>query len=116
MNSLKRMAKAWLLMNATFALRDEVKNLAKPDTLICRCEDVPLRDLQARTSWIDAKLHTRCGMGACQGRICGAAAQVLYGWAPQPARHLLSPARLSTLASAAPDFIHEPMTESTSKA
>ena len=72
--------------------------------------------LQARTGWIDAKLHTRCGMGACQGRICGAAAQVLYGWAPQPARHLLSPARLSTLASAAPDFIHEPMTKSTSKA
>ena len=74
------------------------------------------RDLQQRSGWIDAKLHTRCGMGACQGRTCGAAAQVLYGWVPQPARHLLSPARLSTLASAAPDFIHEPMTESTSKA
>ena len=39
-------------------------------------------------------------MGACQGRICGAAAQVLYGWTPQPARHLLSPARIATLADA----------------
>ena len=90
--------------------------LPRANTLVCRCEDVAHSDLQQRSGWIDAKLHTRCGMGACQGRICGAAAQVLYGWAPQPARHLLSPARLSTLASAAPDFIHEPMTESTSKA
>mgnify|MGYP000213954244 CR=1 FL=1 len=90
--------------------------LPRANTLVCRCEDVAHSDLQQRSGWIDAKLHTRCGMGACQGRICGAAAQVLYGWAPQPARHLLSPARLSTLASAAPDFIHEPMTESTSTA
>ena len=99
-----------------FALADDLRTLATPETLVCRCEDVTQGALADRSGWIDAKLHTRCGMGACQGRICGAAAQVLYGWAPQPARHLLSPARLSTLASAAPDFIHEPMTESTSKA
>lgn len=74
--------------------------LPRADTLVCRCEDVAHGALQPRSSWIDAKLHTRCGMGACQGRICGAAAQVLYGWTPQPGRHLLSPARLSTLAAA----------------
>lgn len=81
--------------------------LPRADTLVCRCEDVAHGDLQQRSSWIDAKLHTRCGMGACQGRICGAAAQVLYGWTPQPARHLLSPARLSTLAAAEGDPTHE---------
>ena len=84
-----------------FPLRAEaLATLPQPDTFVCRCEDVAHGALQQRSSWIDAKLHTRCGMGACQGRICGAAAQVLYGWTPQPARHLLSPARMGTLADA----------------
>ncbi len=84
-----------------FPLRaDALAALPRPDTLVCRCEDVAHGALRQRSSWIDAKLHTRCGMGACQGRICGAAAQVLYGWKPQPARHLLSPARIATLADA----------------
>ena len=88
--------------------------LPRADTLVCRCEDVAHGELAQRSGWIDAKLHSRCGMGACQGRICGAAAQVLYGWTPQPARHLLSPARLSTLAAADHDVL--PFTESISKA
>lgn len=84
-----------------FPLRaDALAALPRADTLVCRCEDVPHGELQGRSNWIDAKLHTRCGMGACQGRICGAAAQVLYGWTPQPARHLLSPTRISTLVAA----------------
>jgi NADPH-dependent 2,4-dienoyl-CoA reductase/sulfur reductase-like enzyme len=84
-----------------FPLRTEtLAALPRPDTFVCRCEDVAHGALQQRSSWIDAKLHTRCGMGACQGRICGSAAQVLYGWTPQPARHLLSPARIATLADA----------------
>ena len=93
-----------------FPLRAEaLVALPRADTVVCRCEDVTHGTLQPRSSWIDAKLHTRCGMGACQGRICGAATQVLYGWAPQPARHLLSPARMSTLAIAGGDApIEEP--------
>lgn len=86
------------LLHTQFQLSDAVRQLATPDTLVCRCEDVPLRDLQARTGWIDAKLHTRCGMGACQGRVCGAATQALFGWTPAPPRHLLAPARIGTLA------------------
>lgn len=84
--------------------------LPRSDTLVCRCEDVAHGDLQIRSSWIDAKLHTRCGMGVCQGRICGAAAQVLYGWTPQPARHLLSPACISTLAAADDSLDESPST------
>lgn len=84
-----------------FPLRQPaLASLAQDDTLVCRCEDVTHGELKQRSSWIDAKLHTRCGMGACQGRICGAAAQVLYGWTPQPGRHLLTPARIDTLAAA----------------
>ena len=41
----------------------------------------------------EAKLHTRAGMGACQGRVCGAALQALKGWAPGVVRPPLFPLR-----------------------
>ena len=86
-----------------FALRPELRTLADKNTLLCRCEDVTFGSVAARTGWNDAKLHQRCGMGACQGRICGAAAQHLFGWdAPSP-RPPLSPARVSTLSLASND-------------
>jgi len=46
-------------------------------TLICRCEEVSTQDLKQAISELGAtdsrtaKLLTRCGMGLCQGRICG---------------------------------------------
>jgi NADPH-dependent 2,4-dienoyl-CoA reductase/sulfur reductase-like enzyme len=82
-----------------FTLAPSLKTLARPDTLVCRCEDVPQAALAACKGWTDAKLHTRCGMGACQGRVCGAAAQFLFGWTPPAPRPPLSPARIATLAS-----------------
>ncbi len=51
-----------------------------PDVRVCRCEGVRLRELQASPNWREAKLQTRCGMGACQGRICGPITQQLLGW------------------------------------
>lgn len=51
-----------------------------PDVRVCRCEGVRLRELQAWPNWREAKLQTRCGMGACQGRICGPITQQLLGW------------------------------------
>ena len=90
------------LLHQQFVLRDAVRQLARTDTLLCRCEDVSLGDISHCSHWVDAKLHTRCGMGACQGRICGAAAQTLFGWAPTPPRHLLAPARIGTLAQFEP--------------
>ncbi len=80
-----------------FALRPELKTLAAPDTVVCRCEDVRYAELAACDSWMDAKLHTRCGMGACQGRICGAATQHLWGWSPPPPRTPITPTRIDTL-------------------
>ncbi|MGV3682161.1 MAG: FAD-dependent oxidoreductase [Acidovorax sp.] len=90
-------------LQRSFTLNPSLNQLARPDTLVCRCEDVPHAELAGRSGWIDAKLHTRCGMGACQGRICGAATQQLFGWTPAPARHLLAPARIATLAAAPGD-------------
>lgn len=74
-----------------------VKALARPSTVVCRCEDVTFGELDGRAGWIDAKLHTRCGMGPCQGRVCGAAATRLWGWNPPPVRQLLSPVRIDSL-------------------
>ncbi|WP_411878964.1 FAD-dependent oxidoreductase [Polaromonas sp. YR568] len=83
-----------------FTLAPSLKTLARADTLVCRCEDVPRAALSGCSGWTEAKLHTRCGMGACQGRVCGAAAQFLFGWTPPAPRPPLSPARIATLACA----------------
>jgi NADPH-dependent 2,4-dienoyl-CoA reductase/sulfur reductase-like enzyme len=88
-------------MRRSFALDPALKHLPGPDTLVCRCEDVPHAALAGCTGWTDAKLHSRCGMGACQGRVCGAAAQFLFGWTPAAPRPPLSPARIATLAGLA---------------
>lgn len=84
-------------LNGAFALGDAVKQLARPDTLICRCEDVPLSAVTEHQGWSQAKMASRCGMGACQGRVCGAAAQALFGWQPPAPRPPFSPARIDTL-------------------
>ncbi|MFY7865617.1 FAD-dependent oxidoreductase [Roseateles sp.] len=68
------------LLHTRFALRPELLLLAEAKTLICRCEDVCLGELNGQRSWRDAKLQTRCGMGACQGRICGPITETLLGW------------------------------------
>jgi NADPH-dependent 2,4-dienoyl-CoA reductase/sulfur reductase-like enzyme len=84
-------------LNQAFALDPALKKLAKADTLVCRCEDVPYAELADHDSWNTAKLNTRCGMGACQGRICATAAQTLFGWEPPHLRPPFSPARIATL-------------------
>lgn len=84
-----------------FALREELRHLPDDDTLVCRCEDVPYRELVNCSSWREAKLHTRCGMGPCQGRICGAASEFLLGWKVPDPRPPLFPAEVATLAGAA---------------
>ena len=83
----------------SFALRPQLRQLCQADTLVCRCEDVPYAALSGCSGWTDAKLHSRCGMGACQGRVCGAATQFLWGWTPPAPRIPLTPARVGTLAA-----------------
>lgn len=84
-------------LQAHFTLSSRVRELARDDTLVCRCEDVPLGAVRTHTDARSAKLATRCGMGACQGRICGAAlAELGHGLRTDP-RPPLFPARLSTL-------------------
>ncbi len=86
-------------LNAAFSLRPELRRLADPETVVCRCEDIPLSRLVDLSSWREAKLHTRCGMGACQGRVCGGAVEFLFDWEPRSTRPPLFPARVGTLAA-----------------
>ncbi|CAI8839190.1 NAD(P)/FAD-dependent oxidoreductase [Pseudomonas donghuensis] len=84
-------------LNNAFALDPALKSLATADTLVCRCEDVPYAALVGHRDWRQAKLASRCGMGACQGRVCGAATAHLFGWQPSAPRPPFSPARIDTL-------------------
>lgn len=48
---------------------------ATPDTLVCRCEAVTMADIERAIAAgavgpNRVKTFTRCGMGACQGRMC----------------------------------------------
>ncbi len=85
-------------LERAFAPREELKDLATPETVVCRCEDVPLGLVRTEHSWRSAKLHTRCGMGPCQGRVCGPALEFLLGWHPDSVRPPIFPARLDHLA------------------
>ena len=91
--------RAVALLKRSFELRPELKALAKPDTLVCRCEDVSLQRLAEHDSWRAAKLQTRCGMGPCQGRVCGAAARFLFDWEMDSARPPVFAVKCSSLAA-----------------
>jgi NADPH-dependent 2,4-dienoyl-CoA reductase/sulfur reductase-like enzyme len=86
------------MLDRTFSLRDELRGLATDETIVCRCEDVRYSRLKAFRSWRAAKLHTRCGMGPCQGRVCGPATEFLFDWKPDSVRPPVFPARVESLA------------------
>lgn len=85
---------------AAFALQVAARTPPDDATLLCRCEDVSLGEVRAYPDWREAKLHTRCGMGACQGRICGAAAGLYFGWNSAVPRPPFNPAQIGTLMAA----------------
>jgi len=79
------------------------------DTTICRCEEISYSDIKAAQEEFDAsdartiKLMTRCGMGLCQGRICGRAiADIMdsptHERINSAARPILSPITLGEVA------------------
>jgi NADPH-dependent 2,4-dienoyl-CoA reductase/sulfur reductase-like enzyme len=94
-DSHRRFAKA---LGKAFALRSELRELPQDRTLICRCEDVNWGRVRACQSWREAKLHTRCGMGPCQGRVCSAALEFFLGWKAESVRPPVFPVRIGTLA------------------
>jgi NADPH-dependent 2,4-dienoyl-CoA reductase/sulfur reductase-like enzyme len=76
--------------------------LVTPDTILCRCEEVTLAEVQAALPCElgELKRRTRCGMGRCQGRACAPLLAAMLGaveaFAPRaPAR----PVRISDLTA-----------------
>ncbi|MGZ8290209.1 MAG: FAD-dependent oxidoreductase [Telluria sp.] len=86
------------LLDASFAVDGDLRALCTPGTIVCRCEDVAAAQLAQHQGWRSAKLQTRAGMGACQGRICGTACQYLYGWEAPGLREPVFPTSAKVLA------------------
>jgi NADPH-dependent 2,4-dienoyl-CoA reductase/sulfur reductase-like enzyme len=65
------------LLPALWPVRPGWRTWVADDTLVCRCEEVPSASIRAAVTELGAtdartaKLFSRAGMGACQGRICG---------------------------------------------
>jgi NADPH-dependent 2,4-dienoyl-CoA reductase/sulfur reductase-like enzyme len=86
-------------IDLAFQPRPELRRAPAAETIVCRCEDVPAGRLDAAWSPRQAKLYTRTGMGPCQGRVCGPALELLFGWdEPDPVKAPLEPVPLAVLA------------------
>jgi NADPH-dependent 2,4-dienoyl-CoA reductase/sulfur reductase-like enzyme len=77
-----RALRAGAAMAGMMALRPAMVAAIPPDTIICRCEGVTRAAIDAAAADGAATLNqlkhfTRCGMGPCQGRMCGEAAGAL---------------------------------------
>ncbi len=95
----RKLRKFSAALDGTFRLRPELRELPTDTTIVCRCEDVAFGRLRKQATWRAAKLQTRCGMGPCQGRICGPVTQFLFGWNPDSVRPPVFPARVESLAT-----------------
>lgn len=77
LHGLRRLIRARDFLRHVFAPRPELFEV--PDeTIVCRCENVRAGDIRAAvhegfTNVNEIKRFTRCGMGPCQGRMCGQA-------------------------------------------
>lgn len=87
------------MLEKTFALREELRNVPRAETVVCRCEDVSLSQIANFRNWREAKLYARCGMGPCQGRVCGPATRFLFGWNFESVRPPIFAAQLKNIAS-----------------
>lgn len=66
----------------------------RPDTVVCRCEDVTRAEIDGTlaggaSDLNQLKARTRCGMGPCQGRVCAPAVAALAALHP----HVATPLR-----------------------
>lgn len=77
-----RAARTGAAMARLMALRPELVSAIPAETVVCRCEGVTRAEIEAAlddgaAEMNQLKAFTRCGMGPCQGRLCGEAAAEL---------------------------------------
>lgn len=64
-------------LDALYRPAQEIVAPREPDTIVCRCEEISAGEIrkivteQACPGPNQMKSFTRCGMGPCQGRLCG---------------------------------------------
>jgi NADPH-dependent 2,4-dienoyl-CoA reductase/sulfur reductase-like enzyme len=76
LRELRRLRAARTILSRAYAFRPGLLDLATPDTIVCRCEEVTTAEILAAIREGaqhvgQVKAWTRVGMGLCQGRICG---------------------------------------------
>jgi bacterioferritin-associated ferredoxin len=79
-----RASRAGGAMARMMALRPALVASIPADTIVCRCEGVTRAEIEAAVDDGAAEMNqvkqfTRCGMGPCQGRMCGETAAELVG-------------------------------------
>jgi len=77
-----RPARVGAAMSAMMAPPGDLVDRIPPDCVVCRCEDVTRAEIETAVDvgardLNQLKHFTRCGMGPCQGRMCGEAAAEL---------------------------------------
>lgn len=97
-------------MHRTYPVRAGWQTWLGEDTLVCRCEEVPVAAIRKSIVELGAtdpravKLLARPGMGLCQGRVCGYATACLTGSVTaadllgMAARPIAQPVSLGSLA------------------
>jgi len=96
----RRLTRFRAALQRAFVLDPRLRDVVTPETLVCRCEDVRAEMLMSFGSGREARLQTRCGMGRCQGRVCGPATEFLWGWNPRGTRPPIVPATVGQLTVA----------------
>lgn len=98
-------------MLAAFTPLPGLLELAQPDTVLCRCEDVTVQQARAAADLHGGtaraiKMGCRAGMGPCQARICGPSLQAVATQSNSLAMDLpvvqvpLKPVSIATMAAA----------------
>lgn len=77
LSKLRRMRIARGYLRYVFAPNPNIFDIAN-ETIVCRCESVTAEKIrqvvrEGNSDVNEVKLFTRCGMGPCQGRMCGPA-------------------------------------------
>jgi bacterioferritin-associated ferredoxin len=107
-------------LEQVLAPRPGLAQLATDDTLVCRCEEVPAREVRAAVEdgarqLTEVRAATRCGMGLCQGRMCAPTVAALVArWAgvtPESAGRLTPrpPVRPVAVSALADEALVEPL-------
>jgi hydrogen cyanide synthase HcnB len=101
--ALQRIAGFRVALETAFPFPADLAAAMSDETILCRCEGVTAAEFRRAAAELGAaevnraKAFSRCGMGRCQGRVCGPAAAIVLAEALQ-----VSSERIGRLRGQAP--------------